>query len=197
MLTEPIAAALHVIRVLEDLDVPYFVGGSLAGAVHGLSRSTVDVDIIAALRMAHVEPLVARLGDDFYSDDLAIYRAVKEGSTFNLIHLASMFKVDIFVARGEPFEQSEFSRRTLQPLSDAPQQKAYVASAEDLILAKLVWYRQGGEVSDRQWNDIISVVRVQSAKLDVDYLHSWAPRLGVSDLLECVLAQGEESELLP
>jgi len=189
ILTEPLAVTLLVTQVLDDLSIPYFIGGSLASAIHGVVRTTMDVDLVAALEPGHVAPFVARLGEAFYADEGMIRDAVNRHSSFNVIHLESMFKVDVFVYKGRPFERIQFERRTLQSLSQDPPRAAYVTTAEDIILAKLEWYRQGGEISERQWRDVLNVVKVQGEALDVDYLQRWAAQLKVGDLLERVLGE--------
>lgn len=188
-LTEPLAVTLKVVDIMEALHVPYFVGGSLASAVHGVVRTTMDVDIVAALQPEHVGPLVARLGEEFYADETMIHDAVVSHRSFNLIHFDSMFKVDVFVTTNRPFERAQFERRALLTLSQEPQRTAYVTTAEDIILAKLEWYRQGGEISERQWHDVSNVIKVQGEALDMDYLRRWAGQLRVEDLLERVLGE--------
>ena len=191
MLTEPLAVTLSVIDALESLRVPYFVGGSLASAVHGVVRATMDVDIVADLRLEHVEPLVRILGDAFYADAEMMRAAVRRRRSFNLIHLETMFKVDVFVRKERPFDQAQFERRVLQTMTTDPERTAYVASAEDTILAKLEWYRMGGQTSDRQWRDVQDVLKVQEARLDLPYLRHWAAQLGLRDLMERALSEAE------
>ena len=149
MLAEPIAVTMIVADALEALGVPYAIGGSLASAVHGVMRATMDADLVADLRPEHAEPLVRALGDAFYADAEMIRDAIRRHGSFNLIHLGTMFKVDIFVAKPRPFDRSQLARRQLHLLSEDPERHAYVTSAEDIILSKLEWYRQGGEVSAR------------------------------------------------
>ena len=149
-LPEPIAVTLLVTRILEQLGVTYFIGGSLASAVQGAARATVDADVVADLRQEHVSPLVHALGDAFYLEMDTIRKAVSTRGSFNLIHLKIMFKVDIFVNKGRPFDRAQLDRRVHQVLATDPEHSAYIASPEDTILAKLDWYRRGGEVSDRQ-----------------------------------------------
>lgn len=96
MTTEPMAVTLLVVSVLDALEVPYAIGGSIAGTWHGISRTTVDSDIIAALQPSHVQPFVQALRDEFYVDAGAMQEAISRRSSFNLIHLRTMFKVDIF-----------------------------------------------------------------------------------------------------
>jgi hypothetical protein len=187
MLTEPIAVTMKVVDVLEMLDIPYFIGGSMATAVHGVARATMDVDLVADLKPRQIGPLIVSLGEDFFADEQMIRSAVKRGISFNLIHKATMFKVDIFPSKNRPFEQSQFKRRVAYTLADDLKETAYVASPEDNILAKLEWYRLGGEVSDRQWQDILNVIKIQGDRLDQVYLEKWADQLKVSDLLQRAL----------
>ena len=94
-----------------------------------------------------------------------------------------MTKIDFFGCGHEPFDESEFSRRRLVPVNAAGDQ-LFVKTPEDTVLRKLLWYRQGGEVSDKQWRDVVSVLRVSGPVLQVEYLDRWAAKLGVTNLLE-------------
>ncbi len=191
MLTEPIRVTLLVVGVLKNLNIPYFVGGSLATAIHGVARATMDVDLIADVRAEHAQPLVDALGPDFYADTVMIRDAVRGRSSFNVIHKPTMFKVDVFISKGRPFDRSQFARRVAHSLTEDGTDETYFASPEDNVLAKLHWYRLGGEVSDRQWRDVLNVIRIQGARLDRSYLWGWANELGVADLLEEALNQSD------
>jgi hypothetical protein len=182
-MAEPIAVAMLVVDALEQLQVPYLIGGSLASTVHGEPRATLDSDVVAALRAEHAGPLVQLLRNEFYVDEAAVREAVRDRRSFNAIHLATMFKVDVFVLKERPFDRAQLERAALQLVATDPELRAYVASAEDTILAKLEWYRRGGEVSERQWRDVSGIVRVQGERLDWKYLELQAASLGVADLL--------------
>ena len=189
MLTEQIAVTLAVVDALDALGVPYAIGGSFASALHGVMRATMDADLVADLRLEHVEPLAQALGDVFYADAEMMRDAIRRYGSFNLIHLDTMFKVDVFVAKPRAFDRSQLARRQLHLLSEDPERHAYITSAEDIILSKLEWYRMGGEISDRQWRDVLGVLKVQGDRLDRDYLRRMSVDLDVTDLLEKVLEE--------
>jgi hypothetical protein len=189
MLSEPVAVTLLVIQALEALNVPYLIGGSLASTVHGVVRTTVDTDLVADLRPEHAVPLVQALGHTFYADIDTIHDAIHQRSSFNLIHLETMFKVDVFVSKRRPYDRAQFERRQEQVVATDPEQTAYVASAEDTVLTKLEWYQSGGQVSERQWRDVLGVLEAQGDRLDLAYLRRWSAELGVADPLERALAE--------
>ncbi len=182
--TELLAAVARVVRAFEVLGVDYLVGGSVASSVFGEPRQTVDADLVARILGRHAEPLMRQLSGEFYANLSAILSAIQTQGCFNLIHLATMTKVDVFVRWRDPFAQSQFARRQKKSVGQSAPLELFFASAEDTVLAKLDWYRKGGGVSDRQWRDLLGVLKVQSGRLDRDYLDNWARELGVTDLLQ-------------
>jgi len=189
-----VAAVRPVAEVLEALGVPYYLGGSLASSAHGVPRASIDADLIADLEPSHVEPLLARLGGSYYIPVDRLHAAVAERRSVNLIHFATMFKIDLFVSKRRPFDRQVHARARLETFGEAPQARQFpVASAEDTVLAKLEWFRAGGEASDRQWTDVIGILRV-ATHADRAYLHRWASELGVEDLLDATLTEAARSE---
>jgi hypothetical protein len=189
MTNEPVQATMLVVHALEELGVLYLIGGSLASAVHGVMRATMDTDIVADLQIEQAESLARRLSVVFYADAEMMRDAIEHHGSFNVVHLETMFKVDVFIPKERDFDRSQLSRRSAQTISVDPEETAYVASAEDTILAKLEWYRMGGELSDRQWRDVLGILRVQTDRLDYDYMRIWAGKIKVKDLLEKALAE--------
>lgn len=187
--TELLAAIVRVVRAFDALGVDYFVGGSVASSLFGEPRLTVDADLVASLLGRHAEPFVKELAGEFYADLPAITSAIQNQSSFNLIHLETMSKVDVFVNGRSPFGVAQFARRQKKSVGQETPLELYFASAEDTVLAKLDWYRKGGEVSDRQWRDLLGVLKVQANALDEEYMKHWADQLGVKDLLLRALNQ--------
>jgi hypothetical protein len=189
-----IAALAPVAAALDDLRVPYFLGGSLASSARGIARASLDADIVAALHAEHVDPLAARLAAAYYVPRDRLRPAVEARTSCNLIRLATMFKIDVFVSKGRPFDREAAARARPETIGDAADAlQLPVASAEDIVLAKLEWFKPGGETSERQWWNIVGVLKV-TADADVAYLHRWAASLGVMDLLKRAVdaAHGDE-----
>lgn len=184
MTGDVVAALSPIARALKWLGVRYYVGGSLASSVRGLPRTSIDVDLVAELRPEHITRLVGALSGEFYVSEKRVQEAVAARRSFNVIHLATMMKVDVFVSRQRPYERALFDRLTPEFLdAEGTSVPHPVPRAEDVVLLKLEWFRAGGDVSDRQWGDVIGVIKVAGQSLDRNYLSRWADDLGVGDLL--------------
>lgn len=185
-----VAAVEPVVDALDALGVRYRIGGSVASSALGVPRSTLDVDVACELRMVHVTPFATRLIDTYYVDEDMIRDAIRRQSCFNVIHLATMLKVDLFVRRDRPFEDVAFERVVRRPLDPAPGAREFdVTTPEDIVLHKLEWFRSGGEVSERQWRDAVGVLAIQRDAIDRTYLQRWADQLGLGELLTRALAE--------
>lgn len=193
-MTDPdlLLALAPVLRVLNDLGVRHFVGGSIASSAHGVARASVDGDVVAELSRDQVGAFVEALRATYYVPEARVLDAVTRRASFNVIHLDTMLKIDVFVSRDRPFDRRAFERSRPASIEGLGETTLPVSSAEDIILAKLEWYRRGDEVSERQWSDVMGVFQASGETLDLAYLETGSVELGVSDLLERVL---EESGL--
>ena len=182
--------ALHaLIEALGRGAIPYLIGGSMASGIHGIYRTSLDVDLVADIHPGQIARFVQELGGDFYADAGMMQDALESGRSFNLIHFASSYKFDIFPLSSDRFQQMQFSRREMRDIVFGGVKLAVpVATAEDTLLMKLLWYRSGGEVSERQWNDVRGIVAVQRQRLDRAYLRQWAAYLKVADLVDAALS---------
>lgn len=160
--TEPI------IRFFEQQSIRYHIGGSVSSSIHGIPRTTIDIDIVAEVSSHHVDPMVKELSKAYYIDTGMIQNAIQSQSSFNLIHLETFIKIDIFVLKQSPFDLEVMNRAVdgiLTMEDDEPIQVKF-SSAEDIILNKLHWFRLGGEQSERQWKDVQGILNVQAGSLN-------------------------------
>lgn len=183
-----IAALTPVAEALRRLGVRHYVGGSVASTFHGAIRSTMDVDLICDLGPADVAAFVESFGEEFYISPVAVHDAVQRKSCFNLIHMPTSYKVDVFVSRGRPFDLMAMERATPQPLGTGATTMIPIATAEDSIVAKLEWFRLTNETSERQWDDVSKLVALIGDRLDIEHMQQMAVSIGVGDLLDKLLA---------
>jgi hypothetical protein len=184
---EAFQVVLEVTRVLDELGVPYLIGGSLASSLWGIPRTTQDADLVVDLRPQHLEAFATQLASTFYLSPERLRDAVRRRSSFNLLHLKTMIKVDLFLLKGDLSSLQEMTRRQAFPVPGSPEIFLQVASPEDIVLQKLHWYRLGNGVSDQQWADVLGVLKVRRASLDLPYLREWAERRAIGDLLKKAL----------
>ena len=170
------------------------VGGSFAGSYYGFARNTQDADFIVLMKHEDVDGFVDAFSQGFYLDRGTIEDSLRRCTSFNIIHFQSSFKVDFFMLRPESFHQKSFSRRQSTRLDPQQQAETLLQTAEDTVLAKLDWYRQGGEVSELQWRDVVGILKVQAGRLDLKYLEHWARELGVYDLFSRALDDAGASQ---
>jgi hypothetical protein len=171
-------------QALETANVPYMICGSVASFFHGVPRTTQDVDLVVQLTGFDVPRLLQCLpDDDFYVSESAALDAVRSQRQFNVIDMQTGWKADLIIKKRRPFSRLEFDRRVKVALMGV---EVWVASAEDTVLSKLEWASAAG--SERQIRDAAGIVQVRGDGLDVAYLREWAAELGVSTVLEELLA---------
>ncbi len=182
---EIVEALEPVIKAFNELGILYYIAGSVASSALGIPRTTLDVDLVSALTSHHIKPLVNKLKTEYFIDAEMIKDALKTKASFNILHLKTMLKIDVFILKDQPYPQKAFERKVKDKLEEGPDAiSVYLCSPEDLILNKLEWFRSGGETSERQWLDVLGVIKVQSDSLDKEYLINWARKLELLDLLE-------------
>lgn len=179
-------ALLPVIQALEGMDVSYYLGGSVASGYAGIARRPMDADLIAGLTPRHAAKLAVALAGRYYLDRASVQDAIDHRSSFKVIHLATLYEIDVFVLQDSAFARGNMARRVALEIPGLGR-SAFFASPEDIVLHKLLWFKQWGEVSDRQWQDLLGVLKVQRKTLDRGYLSGWAEPLGLAALLRRAL----------
>ena len=182
---EILSALQPVVHALENLSIPYYIGGSIASSIYGMARATMDIDIVADVKIHHISALQQELEKTYYIDQEMIKNAIHNSSSFNLIHLETVVKIDVFIFKDSPYHRSALERKTKDTLEEGDiKTEFYFSSPEDIIINKLQWYELGGKVSERQWLDVLGVIKIQGDALDKNYLQVWTKKLGIFDLLK-------------
>jgi hypothetical protein len=185
MVQSPLEVLLEVVAILDREGIPYMVGGSFASSIHGMPRMTQDADLVVDLNSSQLASFVSSVESDYYIDREAAFEALANRSSFNIIHLESMFKVDLFVLRNRAFDQDSFSRRRFLTIGDKGAAKVAICAPEEMVVTKLEWYESGNRVSDRQYRDVLGMIMVQTRAGQFDRAHAeqLARELGLVELL--------------
>jgi hypothetical protein len=177
MTTELESLLGRLVALLDRARLPFMIAGSFASTAHGLPRTTQDLDVVVdPPTLEALEAFVASMGpDNYYVDADAAREAFQRRSMFNVVDMASGWKVDFIVRKNRPFSRSEFARRSAMTLLGVP---VFIASAEDTIVAKLEWSQQSGG-SQRQRRDVAGILATAGAQLDRAYVEHWVQDLGL------------------
>jgi hypothetical protein len=186
--SDPLKVTRKLVTVLDELGIPYLVGGSLASSLYGIPRATQDVDVVVeGIDPERLRRLAEALKEDFFVDEEMMRKALAGRQAFNVIDREELFKVDIFFRGTDEASRLEMDRRRRFPFPEDSEGDIYLCSPEDIIVHKLYWYKLGDQVSERQWNDALNVIKVQDTALDWSYVHRAAQMRGVEDLLQKAL----------
>lgn len=178
----------RLVAVLEELELPYLITGSMASTLYGEPRLTNDIDVVVDLPLNRVGVFCAAFADDdFYLDDERIRQAIVHRSQFNIIDPRSGYKIDVMIPEPSPFDRSRFARGRREQVGR--DYTAVVASPEDVILKKLEFHREGG--SDKHLRDIAGMLEVSGDEIDRGYVEEWAERLGVAEIWRAILQRLE------
>lgn len=186
----PLDITLRVVRTLDQLGIPYVLGGSLASSLVGEPRATADIDLAIRIAPEDVRALVEAVEPEFYISEEAANDAVRRSASFNLVHLESVTKVDLFVLGDGILDRRQMARRVRVLVREDPPRELWIGTPEDQVLRKLSWYQAGGGVSDRQWRDVLGILAVQADRIDLNELARAAEELDLSDLLARALVEG-------
>lgn len=168
-----------VIGILEKVGLRYFVTGSVAAIYYGEPRFTNDIDIVVDLPEHRVPELVASFpSGEFYVSEEALRHAVRRHGICNIIHIPTSLKIDVVIAADTIFNRNRFQRAKRVKPED--QVEAYFASAEDVILKKMDFFREGG--SEKHLRDITGIMMVSGDQLDHDYIEEWADHMGLETI---------------
>jgi hypothetical protein len=169
----------RLIAKLDRAGLKYMLVGSFASSMHGEPRSTQDIDLVVEPSQEALEALLKLLPEDqYYCDQETARRALRSRSMFNVIDMATIWKVDVIFQKADGHAQQAFSRRVKGQVGDT---KLYVESAEDTIISKLRWAKRGGG-SERQLRDVAGILSVAGETLDLPYLEKWVDALGLREL---------------
>ncbi len=180
MLNEAQIIAL-VTKRFDELKIPYYIGGAVASIIHGEERFTKDADLVIRILPVHIKKFVKAFESDFVVSEDVVQDSLTRRYAFNIIHIDTAYKIDLYpIADDDEMEITAFTRRLRVDIGAG---EIWMATAEDVVLAKLHWFRKGGEVSVKQWRDVLGVLKVQGNNLDFAYLEPMAVRFGLADLL--------------
>ncbi len=167
----------RIFGVLDRTGIPHMLTGSFASSYHGSPRATQDIDVVISSTAQQIRALVALLPDsDYYVDEGAALEAQRIEGQFNIVDLATGWKIDLIVRKSRPFSISEFNRREIVDFQGI---KLAIATAEDVLLAKLEWAKLGE--SRRQIDDAVGILRIRSGQLDLSYIHLWVEELNLME----------------
>jgi hypothetical protein len=175
---------LRMIRLLNELAIPYMLVGSYSSNYYGRPRSTKDADFVVALQGDQLAHIQQALGGEFRIDPQMAFETVTMHTRHLIVHPASAFQIELFLLTDEPYNQARFGRRLQVEFEGIT---AWLPSPEDVIVQKLLWSQSANR--DQDVTDAAGVIRVQKRLgLDLAYIRLWTDKHGTRELFERLLA---------
>lgn len=170
-----------VIQILNNINIPYMLTGSMASNFYSIPRTTHDIDFVVIFSFGDIEKLLQNFNQKrYYLDEEMIKEAIINKDTFNLIDSHTGLKIDFWILKDDEYHQTCFKRRIKHNILGL---ETYISTAEDVILSKLQWCKLSGG-SELQFKDAVGVYEIQKKNLDMDYIKNWAGKISVQELLE-------------
>lgn len=166
------------IKLLENLKIPYMIGGSVAAIAYGEPRLTLDMDVIVNLNPQQAKALSKALGTEYYSSLESMQEAISDQSHFNIIQSEVGVKVDFYVLGKDEFSLEEFKRRRREAFDE--NMTAVFATPEDIIVKKMEWFKTGE--SQKHLDDIKGILKISGSILDLKYIDKWSLKKGLEDI---------------
>lgn len=164
-------------EALERAGIAYMLTGSFASSYHGAPRATQDIDMVISPTPDQLRSLVTLLpATEYYVDLDAALDAQRRQGRFNIIDLATGWKIDLIIRKSRPFSRAEFDRRSVVEFEGM---HLSIATAEDVLIAKLEWAKLGD--SQRQVEDAAGILRIRSQDLDRTYIENWVRQLKIEE----------------
>jgi hypothetical protein len=177
---------LSVVAALDHFHIPYMLVGSYSSNFYGVARATQDADLVAQLEGSRVSEIASRLGAEFQLDPQLSFEAITSTTRYNIIHLPSSFRIELFLLSDDPHDRRRFARRVQATIAG---HSVFVPTVEDVIITKLRWSKGGNRTKDVE--DVENILLVQAGRLDVPYIRHWTDQHSTRDLFERLLAAAE------
>lgn len=188
-----VRALVSLSRIFREHQVRWAVVGSMASSVHGVVRTTQDLDIVVSIPTTRLVALTEALSPEFAVDLELVRENFAKGRSANIFYKGDFFKIDLFPVVGDPDQIAQLERACIERVEVGDQSLSVpVSTAEDMLIAKLKWWRETGS-SPKQWEDLRGIVRICGDRMDMDYIRQWAARAGFDYALRQLLAEAHRN----